>query len=83
MHASVPPARIDVRVAALDQLGALADRVRPGRARRDDRVVRPADAERDRDLAARRVDEDVRQEERRHAVGAALAHHVRLLEDAR
>ena len=65
-----------VGVAAADQLGALADRVRAGRAGRDRRVVRAADAERDRDLAARRVDEHARDEERRDAVGAALAQHV-------
>ena len=70
-----------VRVAALDQLGRLADRVRARRARRDDRVVRAADPERDRDLPARRVDEHVREEVRRDAVGAALAQDVGLLDD--
>src|SRR6266511_4991109 len=74
VHARLGAAREDrIRVAALDQLGALSHRVRAGRARRDDRVVRAADPERDGDLAARGVDEDVRQEERRHAVQAALA----------
>ena len=53
-----------VGVAAADELGALADRVRAGRAGRDDRVVRAAEPERDRDLAARRVDEHVGQEVR-------------------
>ena len=57
-----------VGVAALDQLRRLTDRVRAGRARGDDGVVRPADPELDRDLAARRVDEDVRQEVRRDPV---------------
>ena len=65
-----------VGVAALDQLRGLADRVRAGRARRDDGVVRAADAERDRELAARRVDEDVREEVRRDPVGAALAQNL-------
>ena len=40
-----------VGVAALDHLGRLADRVRAGRAGRDDRVVRALDPERDRELA--------------------------------
>ena len=53
-----------------------------GRARRDDGVVEPLDAERDRELAARRVDEHVGQEVRRHAVGTALAPDLVLLEDA-
>ena len=51
----------------------LADRVRAGRAGRDRRVVRPAQPEVDRDLPARRVDEHVREEERRDAVLPALA----------
>ena len=40
-----------VGVAALDHLRRLADRVRAGRARRDDGVVRALDPERDRELA--------------------------------
>ncbi len=81
VHARLRPAgEHDVRVPALDQLGRLADRVRSRRAGRDDRVVRAADAERDRHLAARRVDEHVRKEERRDPVRPALAQHVGLLE---
>ena len=54
VDAALRPAREHgVGVAAPDQLGALADRVRPGRAGGDDRVVRPADPELDRELAAR------------------------------
>src|SRR5215216_4218156 len=70
-----------VGASAADELGALTDRMRARRAGRDDRVVGPADAERDRELAARRVDEDVREEVGRHAVGAALAEHLALLHD--
>ena len=70
-----------VGVAAAHELGRLADRVGAGRARRDDGVVRPADAERDGELAARRVDEHVRQEVRRHALGAALPQDLALLHD--
>ena len=81
MHASVPPRDHGVGVAAPDQLGALADRVRAGRAGGDGRVVRPADPERDRELPAGRVDEDVREEVRRDAVRPALAQHVGLLHD--
>ena len=71
-----------VGVAAPDRLGALPHRMRAGRAGRDRRVVRPADAERDRELAARRVDEHVRDEVRRDAVGAAVAERVGLLDDS-
>ena len=82
MHAGLRAAgEHGVGVAALDQLGRLADRVRAGRAGRDDRVVRAADPERDRDLPARRVDEHAREEERRDAVGAAVAQDVGLLDD--
>ncbi len=70
-----------VRVAAADQLRRLADRVRAGRAGGDDGVVGPADAERDGELPARRVDEDVGQEVRRDAVRAALTEHRLLLHD--
>ena len=72
-----------VGVAAPDQLGRLPDRARAGRARRHDRVVRPAEAQRDRELPAGRVDEHARDEERRDAVGAALAEDVGLLHDPR
>lgn len=62
--------------AVADEVGALADRVGAGRAGRDDGVVRPAQTERDRDLAARRVGKDVRQERGRHAARAALSENV-------
>ena len=80
-QASVPPAITASQSPALDHLGGLADRVRPGRAGRDDRVVQALDPERDRDLAGRRVDEHVRQEARRDAVGAAVAQRRDLLGD--
>ena len=70
-----------VGVAAPDQLGRLADRVRAGGARGDRRVVRAAEAERDRELPARRVDEHARDERRRDAARPALAHHLGLLHD--
>ena len=74
MHAGLGAAREhDVGVAAPDQLRPLPDRVRAGSARRDGRVVRAAEAEVDRDLPARRVDEHVRDEPRRHPRVAALA----------
>ena len=50
--------------AVADEIGALADRVRAGRAGGDDRVVRAAEPERDRDLAARRVGQDVGEKRR-------------------
>jgi hypothetical protein len=82
MHGCLRAAREHgIGVAALDQLCALADRVRSGRAGGDDRVVRALDAQGDRELPARRVDEDVREEVRRDAVGAALAAHLLLVED--
>src|SRR5439155_15466876 len=71
-----------VGVAALDDLRPFADGMRAGRARRDDRVVEPLDAERDRELAAGGVDEHVGEEVRRHAVWSALAQDLLLLEDA-
>ena len=71
-----------VRAAALDQLRRLADGVRAGGARRHRRVVRAAEAERDRELAARRVGEHARDEGRRDAREPALAQHVGLLDDA-
>ncbi len=74
VHAGLGAAREDdVGIATPDRLGALADRVRAGRARGDRRVVRPAQTELDRDLAARRVDEHGRDEERRDTIVAALA----------
>ena len=82
MHAGLGAAgEHRVGVAAPDQLGRLADRVRAGRARRDRRVVRAAEAERDRELPARGVDEHARDERRRDAVRPALAQHLRLLHD--
>ena len=65
-----------VRVAATDDLRSLADGVRTGRAGETRRVVRAPDPERDRELAARRVDEHAGEEVRRDPVGAALAHRV-------
>ena len=80
MHARLgPPGDHGVGVTAFDQLCSLADRMRTGRTRRDDGIVRAADAERDRNLATRRVDEDARKEERRDAIGTPLPQHVRLL----
>jgi len=70
-----------VGVAPLDQLRGLADCVRAGCARGHDGVVRALDAQRDRQLPARGVDEDVRQEVRRDTVGPALAPDLLLLED--
>ena len=73
----------DVGLAAPDRRGALADRGRAGRAGRDGREVRAGDAELDRDLAARGVDERRGDEERRDAVGAALEEDLLLLGDRR
>jgi len=70
-----------VRVAPFDQLGRLAHRVRPGRAGRDRRVVRPLDPEGDRELAARGVDEDARDEARRNALEPAFTEDLALLHD--
>ena len=83
MHAGLGAAREDdVGVAAANRLRALPHRVGAGRARRDRRVVRAAEAEVDRDLPARRVDEDVGEEPRRDPRVAALAEHLVLLEHA-
>ena len=65
-----------VGVAATDELGRLPERVRAGGAGRDDRVVGAAEAELDRELPARGVDEDVGEEGRGDAVGPALAQDV-------
>ena len=70
-----------VGVAALDHLGRLSDRGRSCRAGRDGRVIRAAEAERDRELATRGVDEDVREEGRGDAIEAPLAQHVVLLHE--
>ena len=61
-----------VGVAAPHELSSLADGVRPGSAGRDDRVVRPPDTERDGDLAAGRIDEDVRKKRGRDTGWPAL-----------
>src|SRR5262249_39462194 len=83
MHTTLSSAREHhVRVAALDDLGSFSDGVRARRARGDRCVVRPLDAERDRDLAARSVDEDAGDEARRNTVRPALAEDVALLDDA-
>ena len=81
-HDSVPPASTASALAALDHLRGFADRMRARGARRDDRVVRPADPERDRELPRDRVDQDAREEARRHAIRPAVAEDVRLLDDA-
>ncbi len=82
MHAGLGAAREDdVRVAAPDQLGALPHRVGAGRARRDGRVVGPAEAEVDGDLSAGRIDEDVREKPRRDTRVAALLEHLVLGEN--
>jgi hypothetical protein len=78
-----PTGEHGVRVAALDQLGRLADRVRAGRAGRDGGVVRPADSQRDRQLTARRIDEHARDEARRDPFVAALTKDLALLHDPR
>ena len=54
------------------QVCPFADRVGAGRASGNDRIVRPADTELDRELAARGVDENVRKEERGDPVGPSL-----------
>ena len=82
-QASVPPAIIASASPRLMQLGRLADRVRAGRAGRHDRVVDALDPERDRELTRGGVDEHVRQEARRDAVGAALAQDLGLLARSR
>ncbi len=69
----------DVGVAAADQLGGLHDRVRTGRAGRDGREVVAAQVEQLGDRAARDVGQALRQEPRRHALPAALAHDLVLL----
>src|SRR5262249_36726235 len=82
VHAGLGAAGEDrVGVTTPDDLCAFADRRRPGGAGRDGRVVRPPQPERDRELPGRGVDEDVRQEVGRHAVGSPLAHDGRLLHD--
>ena len=58
----------DVGLAAPDRRRRLADRGRAGRARGDGREVLSLEAELDRDLPARRVDEHRGDEERRDAV---------------
>ena len=70
-----------VRVTTPDQFRRFADRMRSGSARRDGCVVRPAKAERDRELPARGVDEDARDEGRGDPGRPALPQHVGLLHD--
>ena len=82
MHASVPPASTTSASPRRIISAPSPTACEPGRARRHGRVVRAAQPEVDRDLPARRVDEDVREEPRRHAIVAALAEDVVLLEDA-
>ena len=73
----------DVRLPAADRGGGLADRRRPRRAGRHGREVLAVDPELDRDLAARRVDEHGRNEERGDAVEAALGERLLLLGNRR
>ena len=84
MIARLGPAREhDVGLTAQDRRGPLADRRRAGGAGRDGRPVRAGDAELDRDLAARGVDERRRDEERRDAVRPTLEEDLLLLGDRR
>ena len=73
----------DVGLTAPDRRRRLADRGRAGRARGDGREVLSLEAELDRDLAARRVDEHRGDEERRDAVRPALGEDLLLLDDRR
>ena len=83
MDACLGAAREDcVGGAATDDLGRLADGVRPGRARGHGRVVRAAEAQRYRELAAARVDEHARDERRGDAIGPPRAQDLGLLGDA-
>ena len=81
--ASVPPASDDVGLAAPDRRRRLADRGRAGRARGDGREVLSLEAELDRDLPARRVDEHRGDEEGRDAIRPALGEDLLLLDDRR
>jgi hypothetical protein len=74
-----PAGEHGIRMAVPDLLGPLADRVRPGCTGGHDREVRAANTELDRQLPAWRVDQHVRDEHRRDAIGAALAKDVVLL----
>ena len=76
MQPSVPPAMTASASPRRTSSARLADRVRAGGTGRDDCVVGAAEAELDRDLPARRVDEDVGEEGRGDAVGPALAQDV-------
>ena len=82
VHARLAPAgQHGVGISPLDQLGRLSDCVRPGCAGGDHRVVRPLDPQRDRQLTARRIDEDIRQEVRRDPVRTAAEADLLLLEN--
>jgi len=70
-----------VGIATADQLGPFAHRRRAGRAGRHRRVVGTAVAEGDGDLAGGGVDEDARDEVRRHALPTAIAERLALLHD--
>ena len=83
MHARLRAAgKDDVGVAAANRLRPLSHCMGAGRARRHGRVVRPAQPEVDRDLSARRVDEDVGEEPRRDPRVPPLAKHVVLFHHA-
>src|ERR1019366_851358 len=61
----------DIDVAVFDHAPGHADRVQAGRACRDDREVRPLEAEHDRDVPRDHVDDRGRHEERRDPARAA------------
>ena len=59
-----------VGIAERDQAAGIADRVRAGRAGGDDRAVGALEAELDRHVAGRQIDDAARNEERRHPARA-------------
>ena len=73
----------DVGLSAPDRRRRLADRGRAGRARGDGSEVLSLEAELDRDLPARRVDEHRGDEEGRDAIRPALGEDLLLLDDRR
>ena len=71
-----------VGVVERDQPRRVADRMRAGRAGRDDRVVGALEAVRDRHVAGREIDQAARDEERRHPARPLLLEDDRGLGDA-
>ena len=71
----------DIGLAALYQLGALAERVRARRARRHVRQAGPAQVELHRDLRGAGVGHQHRDEKRRKARGSALLHQQDLVDE--